>query len=82
MNQVHPKYTSAAMREKVQGIVFVQIIVGTDGTVEKARVIRGLQEDLDDAALAAARQWTFTPGTLDGQAVRVSTVLMLEFRIH
>ena len=82
VTRVHPKYTSDAMREKVQGFVFVQIVIGTDGAVEKARVIRGLRGDLDEQALAAARQWTFKPGTLDGEAVRVASVLTLEFRLH
>ena len=82
VNVVHPKYTSDAMRAKVQGMVFVQIIVDATGSVEKARVIRGLHYDLNEQALIAARQWTFKPGTLDGRAVPVSTVLMLEFRLH
>ena len=58
------------------------IIVDATGSVEKARVIRGLHADLDEQALIAARQWTFKPGVLNGRAVPVSTVLVLEFRIH
>jgi TonB family protein len=77
-----PKYTSNAMRAKVQGLVFVQVVIGVDGTVEKARVVRGLHDELDDEALVAARQWVFKPGTLDGAAVRVAAVLALEFRLH
>ncbi len=79
---VHPKYTSEAMRAKIQGTVFVQIVVDTNGDVEKARVIRGLDPGLDEQALVAAEQWRFEPGVLDGTAVRVTTVLVLEFRLH
>jgi protein TonB len=82
VNIVHPKYTSDAMRAKIQGMVFVQIVVDANGSVEKARIIRGLHPDLDDQALDAARRWTFKPAMLDGRAVPVSSVLMLEFRLH
>lgn len=82
INRVMPKYTSDAMRVKVQGMVFVQIIVDTNGAVEKARVIRGLHPDLNEQALIAARDWTFKPGTLDGRTVPVATVIVLEFRLH
>lgn len=81
-NVVQPKYTSDTMRAKIQGMVVVQIIVDVHGSVEKARVIRGLHPDLDEQALVAAKQWAFKPGTLDGRAVPVSSVLMLEFRLH
>jgi TonB family protein len=82
LRRVHPKYTSEAMRAKIQGTVFVQIVVDTDGNVEKARVIHGLEPGLDEQALIAAEQWTFKPGVLDGKAVRVTSVLVLEFRLH
>lgn len=76
------KYTSNAMRAKVQGLVPVQIIVGADGTVEKARVLQSLHPELDEQALIAAREWTFRAGRLNGQAVAVSTIIVLEFRLH
>jgi protein TonB len=79
---VMPKYTSAAMKAKIQGVVPVQVVIGEDGLIEKARVIRSLHPDLDEEALLAARQWTFRPGALDGRPVRVSAILVLEFRLH
>ena len=82
IRMVQPKYTSAAMRAKVQGQVVVQAVVGTDGSVEKARVILGLDPDLDEQALIAIRQWSFQPGNLDGRAVPVAVVCTLEFRLH
>lgn len=96
-----PKYTPEAMRAKVQGKVVVEIIIGTDGTVEKARIqpvpdgLSGLSwrpdatgdgpagiKQLGESALATAREWTFEPGMLNGQPVRVRVSLVLEFRLH
>jgi TonB family protein len=79
---VTPKYTSAAMRAKIQGHVAVQIIVEADGTVGKARVIQSLDPDLDEQALIAVRQWLFRAGMLAGSAVPVAVVVELDFRLH
>jgi TonB family protein len=37
---------------------------------------------LDDEAIAAARQWRFSPGMKDGQPVPVRVTLILSFRLH
>jgi len=81
---VKPRYTPDGMRQKLQGTVTVDVIIGTDGTVTKARIQVSLDKatGLDEAALTAARQSTFTPGTLQGQPVPVHTFLVLEFRLH
>ncbi|HEY7476552.1 MAG TPA: M56 family metallopeptidase [Vicinamibacterales bacterium] len=82
MRQVVPKYTSAALRAKVQGQVIAQVIVDADGTVGKARVIQSLDPDLDEQALLAVRQWLFQAGELDGRAVPVVVIATLDFRLH
>jgi len=79
---VQPKYTSEAMRLKIQGQVVVQIIVEADGAVSNARIIEGLAPDLDQQALLAVKQWRFDAGTVDGRSVRVACFAMLEFRLH
>ena len=82
LREVKPKYTPDAMREKVQGRVKLQVVVQTDGTVGRARVLEGLHEQLDATAITAAKQWLFTPGQLKGEPVPVAMELMLEFRLH
>jgi TonB family protein len=82
VRHVVPKYTSTALRAKVQGQVITLIIVDVDGTVSKARVIQSLDPDLDEQALLAVRQWLFHAGELDGRAVPVVATATLEFRVH
>jgi TonB family protein len=79
-----PGYTPEAMRAKIQGTVTVEAVVGTDGRVRDARVIKSLDKEfgLDAAALDAARRWEFRPGTLDGRVVQVPVTLELQFTIH
>ena len=46
------------------------------------RVTRSLTPDLDQAAIAAAKQWEFVPAKRDGKPVAVRVPLILEFRLH
>ena len=79
-----PPYSSAAMGAKIAGVVKLEIVVMPDGTVGRARVVESLDTvfGLDAAALAAARRFTFEPGTLNGQPVPVLTTITMEFRLH
>jgi len=58
ITHVDPIYPEQARQAKVQGIVMVQITIGTDGRVTDARVIRSIPL-LDQAALSAVRQWVY-----------------------
>src|SRR5262245_53727732 len=79
-----PKYTSDAMRAKIQGRVEVEAVIGLDGTVSRARVTKSLdtQLGLDDSAVEAGKSWSFEPGRLNGAPVPVVVRLMLEFRLR
>jgi TonB family protein len=65
-----------------QGIVRVEAIVGVDGRIAEARILSSVDGRFDEAALAAARKWTFTPATKDGKRIPVRIVIELEFRRH
>jgi protein TonB len=82
--QVKPKYTPDAMRAKLQGSVELEVVVMPDGTVGKVRILQSLDREtgLDEAAIAAARQWVFTPGKFNHEAVPVRVKMSLDFRLH
>jgi len=80
--EVRPKYTADAMRQKTQGIVQLEIVILENGRVGDVRVTRSLSPDLDQAAIAAAKQWVFVPAKRDGKPVAVRVPLILEFRLH
>ena len=82
--EVKPRYTSDAMRAKIQGEVELQVVVAADGSVSRARVINSLDKifGLDEAGVAAVKQWTFEPGKLDGMPVPVAVSLSLQFKLH
>jgi TonB family protein len=80
--EVKPKYTEGAIRRRVQGSVGIEAVVLKDGTVGNVRVTRSLDEELDQEAVAAAKQWTFKPGTKDGKPVNVQVNIELTFTLR
>ena len=84
LQHVLPRYTSDAQRAKVQGDAVVEIVVGTSGVVERARLVSSVDSvfGLDSETLKAAKASTFKPGMLNGKAVPVWTTLTMTFRIH
>jgi protein TonB len=86
LREVPPKYTSEAMRAKIQGVVRVQVLINEDGTVDpNVRVEKSLDavNGLDQEAMKAARAWLFQPATLrsTGKPVKYRASLELAFRI-
>lgn len=65
------EYTDKARKEGQEGVVVLEMVVGTDGVPRDIKVTRSLTPDLDEAALDAVRKWKFSPGTKDGEAVAV-----------
>jgi len=81
IRHVAPVYPGIAQQVGVQGIVIVEAIIGTDGRVREARVL-GSKPLLDEAALAAVRQWVFTPTLLNGVPVPVIMTVTVNFRLN
>jgi TonB family protein len=82
--QVHPNYTPEAMQHKIQGVVEISAVVEKDGSIGEPEITKSLDKTygLDESALAAIKQWTFEPGRLDNQIVRVHVSLTLSFKLH
>jgi TonB family protein len=67
VKRVQPEYPSAAAAFEAAGTIVVRVLVGEDGKVQEARVIKSFGNPAcEQAALNAARQWEFNPATKDG----------------
>ena len=82
VSEVKPKYTEGAMRRKVQGTVEVDAIILKDGTVGDVTIKRSLDEELDQEAIEATKQWKFRPGTKAGEPVNVQVSIELTFTLR
>jgi TonB family protein len=78
---VVPIYPFVARTNKVQGIVIIEAIIGTDGKVEDAKVIRSTPL-LDQAALEAVRAWEYMPTLLNGRPTPVIMTVTVLFKLN
>lgn len=67
--EVRAVYPETARRAGIEGQVILRLRVGDDGRVIEARVIEAAGHGFDEAALAAVKQFSFQPGTVDGAPV-------------
>ena len=77
---VQPEYPEAARTARVQGVVIIEAVIGADGKVADAKVLRSVPQ-LDQAAVAAVKQWEFTPTLLNGKAVPVVMTVTVNFKL-
>ncbi|MEB1531032.1 TonB family protein [Xanthomonas sp. WHRI 7945] len=72
MTMLPPRYPREALREGASGKVMLLVSVDEAGTASDVRLLgRGSgNAALDQAAIAAARQWRFTPAQEHGRAIR------------
>jgi TonB family protein len=76
--RVEPAYPPLAKTARVTGAVAVEVTIDEEGKVIAARAVSG-HPLLKDAAVNAAREWTFTPTQLSGVPVKVIGTLTLNF---
>lgn len=77
---VPPTYPPIAISARVSGTVIIEAVIGIDGSVRDAKVLRSIPL-LDEAALAAVRQWRYTPTTLNGIPVPVIMTVSVRFEL-
>jgi periplasmic protein TonB len=76
-----PQYPDIARSARVEGVVIIEAIIGSDGKVEQARVLRS-KPLLDEAALAAVRAWEYTPTLLNDRPVPVIMTVTVQFSLR
>jgi TonB family protein len=76
----NPQYSKEAVKQNIQGIVVLSVVVGPDGTPEDIRVARSLGHGLDEEAIKAMRKWHFQPATKDGKPVAAQISVEIHFK--
>ena len=81
ITQVDPRYPPELMREKIEGIVILYAIIGSDGAVDPAsvQVVRKLDTRMDPFAREALLQWKFRPSRQNGDAVAIQAEISIPF---
>jgi len=78
---IAPLYPEVARTARVEGMVILEAVIGPDGFVRDVRVLRS-HPLLDEAAMAAVRQWRYTPTLLNGLPVPVVMTVTVTFRLQ
>lgn len=81
LTKVEPAYTKEAAKKKIQGRTILSVVINADGQPEDIHVIRSLDAGLDRKAIEAVSQWTFEPGTKDGQPVAIKATIEVNFKL-
>jgi TonB family protein len=79
-HEVDPGYPIELMRQNVQGTVMLSAVIHSDGSVGDVRVLRGVDDRLDEYASAALSRWRFRPASRNGDPVALQAVVMIPFR--
>ncbi len=82
LHKVEPEYPTIARLSRIPGNVTVQAVIGRDGAVEDAEIVHSSNQLFDDAALEAVRQWRYAPATRNGNPVRVTFRVHVEFVLN
>lgn len=80
VKDVKPVYPAEAQAARVQGVVIIEALIGVDGKVQNARVLRSIPL-LNDAALDAVSQWAFTPTVVNGVPMPVIMTVTVNFTL-
>lgn len=77
---VEPLYPEAARRTRIDGFVILECVIDARGRVVDVKVLRG-RPLLDEAAVAAVRQWIYAPTLLGGVPVPVVMTVTVRFEV-
>ena len=76
-----PVYPPEAREARVQGVVILEVTLSRTGEVSDVEVLRSVPL-LDEAAVAAVRQWRYEPTLVDGEPVSILMTVTMNFRLR
>ena len=76
-----PIYPPEARDARVQGVVILEATISRTGEVSDVEVLRSVPL-LDEAAVAAVRQWRYEPTLVDGEPVSILMTLTINFQLR
>ncbi len=74
-------YPRAAVKKKIEGVVYIQFTIGRDGSVSDVTTIRGFSTECDleaERVISLMPKWK--PGRLKGENVSVRFVMPIKFK--
>ena len=82
LREIKADYTDDARRRGITGEVILEIVVQRDGTVGTISLLKSVGAGLDQRAIAAVKQWQFSPARKQGEPVDVIVQVAVEFNLR
>ncbi|MEM7247932.1 MAG: TonB family protein [Acidobacteriota bacterium] len=83
IKEPQPRYPDLAKRAGLEGTVIVQALIGKDGKVKRAKLLKGLGRfGIDEAAIDAVERRIYEPGRLEGKPVEVLSTVRVQFKLR
>lgn len=77
------EYPQTAIDDSIEGRVIIQFVINEDGSVSKAKAIRGLRYDLDEECIRVIENMPdWKPGKQRGKLVKVNYAIPFIFRLN
>ena len=80
IHRVEPVYPPTALAQNIEGTVTLYAVIDADGTVKSLKSLDG-PPSLIPAALAAVRQWRYSPSLLDGRPIQTERQIKIVFQL-
>jgi TonB family protein len=80
-HKVDPAYIRSAADDRIEGVVRLAAVIGTDGRVTEIEILAGIDPRLDASAEQALGKWLFEPALRDGVPIAVDAVFEVPFRL-
>jgi protein TonB len=81
IRRVDPVYPDIAVSARMRGVVIVEANVDRNGRVVDVTVLRSVNKWLDDAAIAAVKEWQYRPLILNGIPEPFVLTVVLTFNL-
>jgi len=76
-----PEYPEEARTAGQESVVILKVVIEKDGSVGRIQVMKG-DEPFVAAALAAVKQWRYSPAQLEGVPIAVYRIVKIPFRLR
>ncbi|MBS4029428.1 MAG: energy transducer TonB [Ignavibacteriales bacterium] len=81
IKRIEPVYPDTALKNKLEGVVYVKAWLDTLGKVKKVRLTKSDDVIFIRPALEAAKQFIFSPAIMKGHPVEVSVDIPFKFKL-
>lgn len=76
-----PKYPKEAIKQKIEGAVHLQFTLSKTAEIRDINVLKSSSDLLSKSAIAALKQYKFSPAKKDGKAVKTTLTLPIRYKL-